>query len=122
MPIKGRKMGILEKLKNHGINFICWLVKTASAAILILVVAIAIGEGPPNPLNLPARQLAMLILFCIALIGLALASWKQQVGGIVILPAMIGFYIANGKFSTGWIFATITVLGLLNIICPQLKK
>ncbi len=112
----------MQKLLFYTVHSICWLVKLASAGMLVLVAAFAIGEGVPNPFAFPAKQLVMLIFFLIALIGLALAIWKQGVGGIVTVMGMIGFHIANGKFASGWVFATIGIIGLVNIVCGWIKK
>ena len=112
----------MRKFTTYVINVFCWLGKIVSAGILLLVLAFAIGEGVPDPVALPIRQLVMLILFFIALAGLALALWKQQIGGIVTVMGMIGFHIANGKFASGWVFTAIGVIGLVNVVCGLLKN
>ncbi len=112
----------MQMLTTYVINAVCRLAKIAGVGMLVLVLAFAIGEGVPNPVTLPVRQLFMLVFFLIALAGLALALWKQQVGGIVTVLGMIGFHITNGKFSCGWAFAAIGIIGLVNIVCGVLKN
>ncbi len=115
-------MSVTQKLIRHTEKILSWLAKIAGVGMVVLVGAFAIGEGVPNPFALPARQLVMLVFFFIALVGLALALWKQGVGGIVTVLGMIGFHIANGKFASGWVFTAIGVIGLVNIICGWLKN
>ena len=115
-------MSRTRNLLRDAVIILRLLANIAGAAMLLLVLAFLVGEGPPNPFTLPTRQLIMMIFFFSACVGLALALWKQLIGGIITLFAMAGFFIANGRFPLGLAFVAITAIGLLNIICSQLKK
>ena len=89
--------------------------------ILLLVLTIFIGEGPPNPFKLTSRELLLMVGLLTTLVGLALALWRQLVGGIVILVGIAGFTIIAGVQET-WLFYAFWLLGLLNILCWWLRR
>ena len=111
----------IHKLRKYGIKTFCWLVKGVGAAVLLLLLAIFIGEGPPNPFKLTARELSFMVVLLIILIGLALAIWRQLIGGIVILAGIAGFTIFGG-IQHNWVFYAFWLVGLLNIVCWYLGK
>ena len=110
-----------RKLGRYGLNIFCWLVKVAGLAVLLLLLAIFIGEGPPNPFKLTARELFIMVMLLTILTGLALALWRQLTGGIVILTGVVSFMIIGG-IQHNWVFYAFWVMGLLNILCWWLKK
>ena len=107
-----------QKLKT----FIGWLVKIAGAGVLVLVLAFAVGEGMPNPLKLTGKELLLFGCFIISSAGLVLAFWRQGFGGVLILGGLIGFNTIQGKFTSGWVFLVIGLVGILNIVCAKVKK
>ena len=109
------------KLRKYGVKIFYCLVKGAGIAILLLILAIAIGEGPPNPFKLTGRELLLMAFFLATLVGLALAVWRQLIGGIVILTGIAGFTIIGGMQET-WLFYAFWLVGLLNILCWRLRK
>lgn len=114
-------MNNVRKLTKYGINIFCWLVKGACIAILLLLLAIFIGEGPPNPFKFTARELLLMVGFLATWVGLALALWRQLIGGIVILVSIAGFTIVAGV-QENWVFYAFWLLGLLNMLCWWLKR
>ena len=118
---KGLRMSGIAKLTKYVINIFCWLVKGVGLAVLLLLLAIFIGEGPPNPFKLTARQLLLMVGFLVTWVGMALALWRQLIGGIVILGSIAGFTFVFGVHQS-WLFYTFWLIGLLNILCWWLKK
>ena len=117
---KGLKMDI-QKSWRFGLNIFCWLVKGLGLAVLLLILAIFIGEGPPNPFKLTARELVLMFFFLTIWIGLALSVWRQLIGGIVII-AGIGSFTIIGGMGHSWVFYAFWLMGILNILCWWLKK
>lgn len=111
----------IQKSGGAGLNIFCWLVKAAGIAVLLLLLAIFIGEGPPNPFKLTARELFIMVMLLTILAGLALALWRQLIGGIVILTGIVSFTIVGG-IGHNWVFYAFWLTGLLNILCWWLKK
>ncbi len=111
----------IQKLRKYAIKTFSWLVKGVGVAILLLLLAILIGEGPPNPFKLTVRELFLMVVLLITLIGLALAVWRQLIGGIVVLAGIAGFTIFGG-IQQNWVFYAFWVIGLLNIICWWLER
>jgi hypothetical protein len=103
---------------NCGIKIFCWLVKGVGLVLLLLVLAIAIGEGPPNPFKLSPRELFLMICLLITLAGIALAQWRQGIGGVIMLAGMIPFAGETHQ----WLFYTFALIGVLNILCWRLRK
>ncbi len=111
-------MNNTQKLKTYGTRIFCWLVKGAGLAVLGLVLVIFIGEGPPNPFELTARELFLFVSLLATLVGLGLALWNQLVSGIVILVGIIPF--AGERLL--WLFWAFAAVGVCNILCWWLKK
>ena len=114
-------MNSVAKVTKYAIKTFCWLVKGVGMAVLLLLLAIFIGEGPPNPFKLTARELFFMATLLTILIGLALAVWRQLIGGIVVLAGIATFTILGG-IEHNWVFYAFWLIGLLNIICWWLKK
>jgi len=110
-----------QKSRDRAANIFCWIVKSASVAMFLFILAFIIGEGPPNPLELSAQELVMMVCFFAAWAGLITAVWRQGIAGLVILIAMAGFFIAAGKIIKGWPFAVIILIGTLNTLCSLLN-
>ena len=111
----------LAKFMKYGTNILCWLVKGIGAALLLLLLAIVVGEGPPNPFKLSAKELFIMAVLIITIIGFGLAIWRQLIGGIFILAGIATFTITGG-LEHNWVFYAFWLLGILNIICWILKK
>ena len=111
----------IQKSGRYGLNIFCWLVKGVGLAVLGLLLAIFIGEGPPNPFKLSARELFIMVMLLITLAGLALAVWRQLIGGIVILAGVASYTIFSG-IEHNWVFYAFWLIGPLNIICWKLRK
>lgn len=109
------------KILNSGISIFCWLVRGGCVAILLLVLAIFIGEGPPNPFKLTSRELLLMFWFLATLVGLALALWRQLLGGIIVLVSITGFTIVAGV-QENWLFYALWLMGLLNIFCWWFRR
>ena len=97
------------------------MVKGVGLAVLLLLLAIFIGEGPPNPFKLTARELFIMVILLTTLTGLALAVWRQLIGGIVVLTG-IGSYTIFGGIEHNWVFYAFWLIGLLNLFCWWLRK
>ena len=74
-------MNSTRKFRKYAITFFRWLVKGAGIAILGLVLVVFVGEGPPNPFKFTARELLFGVGFLVVWVGLALAVWRQLIGG-----------------------------------------
>ena len=114
-------MNSIRKFRKYAIKTFCWLVKSVGVAVLLLLLAIFIGEGPPNPFKLTARELFFMAVLLITLIGLALAVWRQLIGAIVVLAGIAAFTIIGG-IGQNWVFYAFWLIGLLNILCWWLEK
>ena len=108
-------------LRTCAVTALCWLVKGAGVAMLLLILAIFIGEGPPNPAKLSARQLLMSGSLLAVCVGFGLAVWRQLTGGMVILAGAIGITASEG-LQMNWVFCTFWGIGLLNVLCWWLTK
>jgi len=111
-------MNNIWKSISYGRTIFSWIVKSAGILLLLLVVVIAIGEGPPNPFKLTARELFLMISLLVTLAGIILALWRQLFGGIAILIGMIPF---AGELHQ-WIFYAFVLVGILNIVCWWLQN
>lgn len=107
-----------HKFKKYFISGFSWTVKGIGAALFLLIAAIFIGEGPPNPFKLSARELFLMISLVVTLAGIVAAFWNQLYGGTAISAGMIPFI---GE-SSQWLFYAFMLVGLLNIVCWRLKK
>ena len=110
-----------RKYGKYAVNIFSWLVKGVGAAVLLLVLAIFIGEGSPNPFKLTGRELGFMLIFLITITGLALALWRQLMGGIVILAGIACITIIFG-IQNSWVFHAFWLIGVLNIICGWLGR
>ncbi len=108
-------------MKKLWIPIFCWLVKGVGVALLLLILAIVIGEGPPNPLKMPGKELVLMAMMLIMFGGLGVALWRQLIGGVVLLIGIAGFTIFGGMPS-GWVFQLFWLLGFLNILCWWLRR
>jgi hypothetical protein len=119
-------MGDNQKLKGHFVTGLGRMVKGAGLALLLEVLVICIGEGPPNLLKLKGIELIQMVNFLTALVGLALAVWKQGIGGAVTTIGILLFVfvetIGRVKLFVGTWFLLIGFIGVLNIVCWWLKK
>ncbi|MFH1614406.1 MAG: hypothetical protein ABIG61_04900 [Planctomycetota bacterium] len=114
-------MDNVVKQRKYWVLGMSWTVKAAGAGLLLLILAIFVGEGPPNPLELTARELVLMVQLLTTLVGLALAVWRQLTGGIIVLAGIVSFTIFGG-IQHNWVFYAFWVIGLLNILCWWLKK
>jgi len=72
-----------------------WVARVWSLASLAVIAAFAFGEGGTGP---TVSELVALTLFPVGvLIGLAVAWWREGIGGIIALGSLAGFY--------GWVTA-----------------
>jgi hypothetical protein len=107
-----------NKFKKYFIGGLSWTVKVIGAALFLLIAAIFIGEGPPNPFKLTARELFLMISLLVTLAGIVAAFWNQLYGGIAILAGMVPFL---GELHQ-WILYAFIGIGILNIICWLFKR
>ena len=114
-------MNGIMKLNKYGIDIFCWFVKGSCAAILLLVLTIFIGEGPPNPIKLKAREILLMVMFLAIWVGIALSLWRHLTGGIVILVSIAVLTIFAGM-QKNWLFYAFWVLGLFNVLCGSLRR
>jgi len=103
-----------------------WTARIFGSLLFLLVVLFAMGEGFPNPVNLPAREIVLTIAFVVMLIGILL-SWKLEGwGGSVILAGFVLFevvnYLTSGRFTGGWVFLLFPFIGCLFLAYWWLQK
>ena len=118
---KELKVNSAPKFIRYGINIFCRLVKGIGIALLLLLLVIFIGEGPPNPFKLTARELSFMAVLLTILFGLALAVWQQLIGGIVVLAGIAAFTLIFGV-QDKWLIFAFLLTGVLNIICWRLRS
>lgn len=108
------------------ITGIRWTARILGIATVAVVGVFFVGTGGFNPLKLTARETALMVPFLVAVSGL-LVAWKWELaGGLLTIDGMLLFAVLNWAFSGepphGWVFAAITLVGFLFLICAILDR
>lgn len=99
-----------------------WIARVWSLLSLALLLAFLIGEGigGPGPTPTPAEWLGLLLFPLGVAVGLVLAWWREEVGGLTALVCLAAFYlwglVVRGVFPQGPYFALIAAPGLLFLL------
>ncbi len=110
------------KWSRIGLRVLTVVVKAGCLLLFLLIAVIFIGEGPPNPFELTGRELFLMVCLLAAVVGAAVAIFRQLIGGVAMVLGTLPFYPGNMNLSKGWVFHTFVLLGLLNILCWWLAK
>lgn len=91
--------------------------RLAGGLLFLFFVAMIVGEGPPNPLELTAREslygVGMLLLYG----GLAVAWFRADWGGGMSVAGWVFLAVLSGKLPLDWPVAAPAFVGLVHLIC-----
>jgi hypothetical protein len=102
-----------------------WIARIWSGLSLLFILAFAIGEAGSGPG--PSLQMWVgLALFPIGVcLGLALAWYREKLGGLISLTCLLAFYVWNllrsGHIPRGPWFSLIAAPGLLFLIAGMMR-
>jgi hypothetical protein len=101
----------------HPLAALQWLARLLGLASVALLALFIFGEGF-NPLRMTRGELVLSLFFPLGVIaGLALAWWKEGVGGTLCVGSLLAFYAAHyliaGDFPRGWAFLVFALPGFL---------
>jgi hypothetical protein len=97
-----------------------WTARTLSALCLGIIMMFIIGEGF-NPTKLKVNEWLLFIFFPFGVaIGMVIAWWKENIGGLITIGCFILFYvvhyITNGWFPHGFAFFIFSSPGIVFIL------
>jgi peptidoglycan/LPS O-acetylase OafA/YrhL len=101
----------------RGIIALRWVARGLSLLTILTIAMFAFGEpGTPT-----AKEWLLLAFFPIGLLlGLALAWWRELLGGIIAVGSILVFYaaflVADGRLPAGPYFAILATPGVLFLI------
>jgi hypothetical protein len=101
-------------------SVIRWIARVLSALTVIFMVRMGIGEGLPRPSELTSTEQMMWVGLIVMMIG-ALAAWKWEVAGAVVIFAGFGVkWYAYGEYPAAW-YSLFPLVGLLYLIAWMLE-
>ena len=111
------------KPKNASLNQIRWIARITgtllSVFILIFVSFSVAGEVKETGFTYSLAQILTFIFWGIAMLGLLLALWKEGLGGIISLSALVLMFISGlfepeaNKEAMLWVVIILAVPGIL---------
>lgn len=111
------------KPKNASMNQIRWIARITgtllSVFILIFVSFSVAGEVKETGFTYSLAQILTFIFWGIAMLGLLLALWKEGLGGIISLSALVLMFISGlfepeaNKEAMLWVVIILAVPGIL---------
>ena len=98
-----------------------WSARIVSMFVLMVAIVFVVGEGFPNPSQLPAADLLLTLAFLAMLVGAALGWRWEAAGGVVTLSGFAAFlgleYVARGRVSVNAFLALFPIAGALYLLC-----
>lgn len=100
--------------ENSFLLFLHWAARVTSALCLAIILFFLFGEGI-DPRNIGFREWAGFLFFPTGVfLGLLVGMRKENVGGLIVISSIVGFYlvyglIINGQFWQGWAFLIFLV-------------
>lgn len=102
------------------------LARALSVIVIGLVLLIFVGEGGSGLSRLTASDAVLMVVFWIAVVGLAIAWRAELLGGALAVGGMLLFCTMNwslaGSLPKSWYFAFLALPGLLFLIAATLEK
>ena len=104
-----------------------WLARFSGLAMAGSILLLAVGEGF-HLTKLTAPELILFVPLFLAWLGLLLGWRWENLGGVLVLVGIAGFYLAHfaltgfGRFPHGWAFPAIAAPGLLFLLCWLLRR
>ena len=105
---------------------LAWSARATSVVSVGLLLLFFIGEGF-DPSGVTPRQWVGLIFFPLGVVaGMAVAWWREGVGGLVTVGSLLGFYVwhvlAGGWVPRGFIFVVFALPGFLFLLHALLAR
>jgi hypothetical protein len=101
-----------------------WIARVWSIASFAVIAAFAFGEGGRGP---NVRELVALAFFPVGvLVGLAVAWWREGLGGAIAIGSLAGFYlwimVLGGRPPAGPYFLLLAAPGFLFLIAWFMRR
>ncbi len=95
-----------------------WTARIWSVVSICVVLLFIIGEGGPTK----AAEWRLFLFFPLGVcLGMALAWWREGIGGIVTVASLLAFYAIHlattGTLPYGWAFLAFAAPGFLFLVC-----
>jgi hypothetical protein len=114
--IRKEKTAMAIASKMYAAVAIKWAARVTAILLFGMVLAFAIGEGPPNPFHMTARENAQTAAFFLVWGGLLVGCFRDGLGGALVLGGLLAFYLINLAISgrlPGGAFPLFAVPGVL---------
>lgn len=101
-----------------------WTAKVWSVASVALVLAFIVGEGF-NPSG-PSEWLGFQFFPAGISVGMALAWWKEGLGGSITVGSLLAFYVVHlttaGRLPKGWAWLAFAAPGFLFLLLSRVTR
>ncbi len=111
------------KPKNASLNQIRWVARITGTLMAVFILVFAsfsiAGEVKEMGINYSMAQIMTFIFWGIAMLGLLLALWKEGLGGIISLSALVLMFLSGlfepeaNKEAMLWVVIILAVPGIL---------
>jgi hypothetical protein len=115
-----------RKGERGALHTLVWVARVLSIGSAGLLLLFFIGEGF-DPSNLAGREWAGLLFFPLGVVaGMAIAWWREGLGGAVSVGSLLAFYVghvlADGGLPGGLAFVGFTLPGFLFLLYGLLSR
>jgi hypothetical protein len=103
------------------ISALRWVARLLGLVVVGTAVVFLVGTGGFNPLRLSPREMVLMTLFWVAILGLLVGWRREALGGALTVGSMFLFalleWLRSGDLLRLWAFALIALPGLFFLCC-----